>query len=321
MSSRLVTVVIAAYRTLPDHLSAAVASALTQTSQEVEVIVSDDSPDRALEPVVSQFRDSRLRYRHNSPGLGVAGNHWACFREAKGQYIAVLNHDDLISSTFVERLVAPLIENPELALAFCDHWVIDEDGRRLIGETERVSDAWGRSKLAEGVYRPFFDLFVSQTIPMAMGTVFRRGLLPETLPEQAGPAYDLWLTYLLCRRGYGAYYVSDRLSSWRAHGENLTSQGGTEWSVGSAGCWDAASRDPALSSFHRVIRRKAALAYSAGAINSWRAGRRADCFGYGFRSLHAVPTWKGLISCLLSVTPRGLAKRVVRRNTRDHAEG
>jgi glycosyltransferase involved in cell wall biosynthesis len=308
MRKPLVSIVTAAYKTRPDHLSAAIQSALCQTWREVEITVSDDSPDQSLGELVRGFGDRRIRYRHNEPPLGVARNHWACFQEAQGEYIAILNHDDWFAPTFLERLTGPLQENPGCALAFCDHWVVDAEGRTLNEETEKVSAYWQRSGLAEGVHRPFFHLLASQTIPLAMGTVFRRQLLPPVLPDDAGPAYDLWLTYLLCRESLGAYYVRERLSSWRSHAGNLTSQGGADWSYGTAQCWRTILHDPRLASIRPVARRKAALAFRACAVSSWLASRRAHCFSYGWQSLWSMPTWKGMVACVLPLIPTRVAR-------------
>ncbi len=303
MPQPLVTIPITAYKTRPDHLATAIESALGQTWQNIEVIVSDDSPDSSLRAVVEQFSDPRLRYRHNSPGLGVARNHLRCFREARGEYIAVLNHDDFFAPTFIERLVQPLIEHPDLSLAFCDHWVVDANGHRLTAQTEQTTEYWGRLTLTEGIHRPFFDLLAAQTIPMAMGAVFRPSLLPPLLPDKAGPAYDLWLTYLLCQESYGAYYVRDRLSSWRSHMGSLTSQGGLDWSYGSAECWRTVANDARLTSIRKVARQKAAIAFCSCAVSSWLAGQRRRCFSFGWRSLQMSPTIKGFVTLCLPVVP------------------
>ncbi len=307
MSPAIVTIPIAAYKSQPDHLSAAIQSALNQTYTAIEIIVSDDSPDSALQTVVAKFRDARLRYRHNAPALGVARNHWSCISEAQGEYIAVLNHDDLFSPTFLEQLLHPLHSDPELALAFCDHWVINREGERLIEATQAASAAWGRSELKPGKHRPFFGLVGAQTIPMAMGTVFRRSLLPRALPDVAGPAYDLWLTYLLCREGHGAYYVPERLSSWRTHEGNLTSQGGLDWARGSAECWRAVAQNPAFSSIHTRARRQGASAYLSCAYQAWLGGRRSECFYYSRQSLRLLPNWKSLAACCLPAVPQRFA--------------
>ena len=131
MTAPLVTIVTAAYKTNADHLREALESAAGQTFEGFELIVSDDSPDDRLGAIVAGVNDPRFRYRHNQPALGVAGNHWACLREASGRYVAILNHDDRLGPTFLERLVAPLESDAGLALSFCDHLVIDGEGRLL----------------------------------------------------------------------------------------------------------------------------------------------------------------------------------------------
>lgn len=307
MTRPLVSIVIATYRSRHDHLSAAIGSALAQTWREIEVIVSDDSPDDGLRHVVAAFGDARLRYRRNTPALGVARNHWSAFGHARGEYIAVLNHDDWLAPAFVERLAEVLGRQPEAALAFCDHWLIDARGRRLDAESARNSAAWGRLRLAAGLHRPFVTLVAEQTIPVAMGTLFRRSALPAVLPPDAGPAYDLWLAYLLCRGGGGAWYLPERLSAWRTHPDNLTSRGGLSWLQGSAACWQAVANDARFAAVRHTARRKAALGYHGCAVRSWVDGQRRDCVRYALRSLDARLTFKGLAACVLPLLPRRLA--------------
>ena len=307
MCQALVSIVVATYRSRHDHLGAAIRSALDQSWQEIEVIVSDDSPEDSLRGFVAAFGDPRLRYRHNRPALGVARNHWVSFGEAKGEYIAVLNHDDWLAPAFVERLVGVLGKQSDAVIAFCDHWIVDESGRRLDDETHRNSAAWGRTTLAEGMHLPFVSLVGDQTIPMAMGSLFRRTALPAKLPSDAGPAYDLWLSYLLCREGAGAWFVRERLAAWRTHFGSLTSQGGMSWLLGSANCWHTMARDLRFASVRRTARRKAALGYYGCAVRSWADGRRIDCVRYALSSVMSVLTLKGLAACMLPLLPTRLA--------------
>jgi hypothetical protein len=306
MNHPLVTIVIAAYKSQPEYLSAALESAVCQTWHEVEIIVGDDSPDQTLREVVASFNDPRIIYRHNRPSLGVAKNHWTRFREARGEYIAVLNHDDCFAPTFLERLVTPLERHPGLALAFCDHWIMDAEGKILPEETEKVAAAYKRAQLSEGVHRPLFGLVVSQTIPLAMGAVFRRKLLPAILPDDAGPAYDMWLTYLLCKSGLGAFYISDRLSSWRVHTDNLTKRLGVDGWLGAARCWCEVSCDRNFALVHQSARHKASQAYIQCALASYRVDRRWDSFLFGVQSLRMLPSFKGMVACFLPLVPQSV---------------
>jgi hypothetical protein len=303
MSAPLVSIVIATYRSRHDHLRAAIASALAQSMTDVEVIVSDDSPDDALSELVASFRDQRLRYRHNAPALGVARNHWLSFGEARGEFIVILNHDDWLASAFVERLARALQAEPQAVLAFCDHWVIDVTGERLVAYTDSNTVAWGRAQLSRGLHRSFAPLVAAQSIPMAMGAMFRRAALPTVLPGVAGPAYDLWLTYLLCRTGGAAWYESERLSAWRTHEGNLTSEGGLEWLHGTATCWAAMARDSNFAAVRQLARRRAADSFNGCATRSWAHGQRAQCMDYAWQSMACTPTAKAVAALLLLLLP------------------
>ena len=304
VSGPRVSIVITTYRSQHGHLSLAIASALGQTWRDIEVMVSDDSPDDSLRDLVAAFRDPRVSYRHNAPALGVARNHWRCFREATGEFVAVLNHDDWLAPRFVEALAEVLICHGAATLAFCDHWIIDSAGRHLIEESDRNTITWGRAQLSEGLHRPFASLVAAQSIPMAMGTLFRRSALPAALPDDAGPAYDLWLSYLLCRHGGGAWYEPERLSAWRSHADNLTSGGGLDWLRGSATCWQAMSRDRSCASVQNATSGRAALSFYSCAVRAWHDGQRLVCAGFAFRSLRVRLTLRGLCACLLPVLPR-----------------
>lgn len=303
----LVSIVVATYRSRHDHLGVALRSALAQEDADIEVLVCDDSPDDGLDTFVAGFADPRLRYHHHRPALGVAANHGWAFARARGEFIAVLNHDDWLAPQFVHELAGALRREPAAVLAFCDHWVIDEAGRRLDDETTRSSATWGRTGLAPGLHRPCAELVVRQTLPIAMGTLFRRAALPA-LPALAGPAYDLWLSYLLCRDGAGVVYVPQRLSAWRTHADNLTSQAGLPWLLGSASCWHAMARDPLFTAHARGVQRKAAQAWVGCAQRAWAAGRRADTLRYGARSLANRVSLRGLLACLLPLLPARLAR-------------
>lgn len=317
MARPLVSIVIAAYRSRPEHLAEAIASALGQTWRELEVVVTDDSPDDGVAAVVAGFDAARVRYRRNVPALGVAANHAAGFAAATGQYLAILNHDDVLLPDFVATLVAALEREPRAVLAFCDHWIIDEQGSRLEAKTALNSHHWGRTALAPGLHRPFVELVARQSVPMAMGTLFRHRELPSGWAAVAGPAYDLWLTYLMSRGGAGAVYVPERLSAWRTHGDNLTSQGGLDWLGGAAACWSTMAGDPSCAAVRGQVRRRAALARQACAVRARRSGQRLGCARHAMASLREQPSLRGLAVLALAAWPlrwgatrRPLAARV-----------
>ena len=55
-------------------------------------------------------------------------------------------------------------------------------------------------------------------MPSSVAAVIRKDAIDwDKFPPQAGPFWDLYLTYMACRSGAGAYYSPERLSKYRNH--------------------------------------------------------------------------------------------------------
>jgi len=89
----LVTVVIPT-RNKPSIVLRAIRSALRQTLEAIEVIVVVDGPDEATAQAVGGVADSRLFIRFLSRNVGPAEARNAGVEEARGQWVAFLDHDD-----------------------------------------------------------------------------------------------------------------------------------------------------------------------------------------------------------------------------------
>src|SRR5258706_7834487 len=168
MKAPLVTIVVPAYQRLP-YLREALASALRQTLGDFELIVSDDGASDEIAGYVSSLGDARVRYRRNERNLGIAMNNRAAFSEARGKYIASLHDDDAWEAGFLEALVSPLEADGEIAVAFCDHEVMDGQGRLVPGAADRNSRFFKRSRLPPGRHQPFTKpALVDVLLPMVM---------------------------------------------------------------------------------------------------------------------------------------------------------
>lgn len=116
--------------TRPTFLPQAIASALAQTFADIEILVGDDSPDGALEPVVARFSDPRLRYLR-SEGRSQQSNAVFLWNNSGGEYLHYLHDDDLILPFLVGDLSAILDEHGAATFAFGNSVVVGADGRRL----------------------------------------------------------------------------------------------------------------------------------------------------------------------------------------------
>lgn len=102
-----VSVIMANYRGA-EHLSAAITSVLRQSHADLEVIVSDDaSPDDSLAIVrAAAAGDDRVRLIEAAANAGPAAARNRALEIASGDWIAVVDSDDLLHPERFERLLA-----------------------------------------------------------------------------------------------------------------------------------------------------------------------------------------------------------------------
>ena len=130
------------------YVARAIESVLAQTHRDFELIVVDDaSTDRGPE-IVRSFDDPRVRLlRRDVPGPGGYAARNLGIREARNEWIAFLDADDLWTPGFLEGVVRLRERFPE-ARAFCSAFVAryadrDEPGEfARKGPTEPVLRGW-----------------------------------------------------------------------------------------------------------------------------------------------------------------------------------
>ena len=223
-SAPLVSILLPTYNRR-DYLRAALASALAQSFRDFEIIVHDNASPADPVDVVESFGDPRVRYYRNPRNMGTTGNVLAAYARARGKYVAILGDDDLWHAEFLATLVAPLEADDSLALAFCDHSIIDAAGHHDDVMTEKVTKRFGRHLLREGVYRPFDEIAVIyRAICVVSAALLRRTDVDwSSIPVELGFSLDLVLAYLAARTGKGCYYVPRRLAHYRYHATSIGS--------------------------------------------------------------------------------------------------
>lgn len=111
-----ISVLLPIYRTNEKFLREALESVLKQSFADFELLLLDDCPENTREAVVREFADERIVYLKNETNLGIAGSRNKLVSRAKGEYIAVLDHDDIALPTRFEEQVKFLDANPEVGV-------------------------------------------------------------------------------------------------------------------------------------------------------------------------------------------------------------
>ncbi len=113
-------------------LAATMASVCAQTLDDWELVITDDGSTDNSMAVAESFRDPRIRILRNPDRLGACGNWNRCVNEARGRYIKVLCHDDLIAPECLARQAAVLADPGAAGVSLV------AGARRIINESDRV---------------------------------------------------------------------------------------------------------------------------------------------------------------------------------------
>lgn len=144
----IVSVAMKAYNHAP-FVGQAVRSILDQTFADFEFVITDDGSSDATPEIIAGFDDPRIRFERFPENRGIAAAMHATVSRSRGEFIAIMNSDDVSMPNRLERQVAFLRERRDVAAAFCVPREIDDDGRELA---------------ATGVFHvPFSTAFPSRT--------------------------------------------------------------------------------------------------------------------------------------------------------------
>lgn len=200
------------------YLGGALASALAQRVDGLEVLVHDDASTDGCAGVVASFADPRVRYLRHAAPLGVAANRDSCLASARGECISWLDADDELLPGALARHLAVLDAHPDVVLVHAAHDVIDEDGRALRSWPSPLQrDAIEPSAVA-------FGHLISAN-EMATSTVMaRRCALRDAGPfatdiGASSSDWDMWLRLAL--RGAVAY-CAQPAARYRQHPRSIS---------------------------------------------------------------------------------------------------
>ena len=118
-----ISVVVPAYETPEKFLCQMIDSLLEQTYENWELCIVDASPGNAsMEYVLREYanRDSRIQWKKLEKNLGIAENTNAAFAMASGDFVGLLDHDDLLAPNALYEIAAALEKEPDIDVLYTD---------------------------------------------------------------------------------------------------------------------------------------------------------------------------------------------------------
>lgn len=216
----MISVIIPTYKHR-DFVLRTLESVFAQTFSDWEIIVvNDGSPDDTGDVLRPLIEAGRIRYiEQGNAGQAAARNRGIA--EARGEFIALLDDDDLWPEDSLARRVAALQVRPDAPLTY--------GGVTLIDETDAEMDADERRRrgLEVPTSGPGGDVhaaFAKRNYILSPGqTLLRRALLPEPVFDAAiwgCDDYDLYLR--LAERGEFVFVAGPPVLRYRFHAANAS---------------------------------------------------------------------------------------------------
>lgn len=270
----IISVVMPTYNPDPTWLDAAINSVRQQLYPHWELCIADDaSTNPAVRTVLERYarEDSRIKiiFREQNGHISAASN--SALSLVTGDWVALLDHDDLLSEHALFWVAEAINSHPDAALFYSDEDKVDETGRR---------------------FDPYFkcdwnlDLFYSHNLITHLGVYrseqvraiggFRPGL-------EGAQDYDLALRYIEHIRPNQIHHIPRVLYHWRAHAASTAQS--------------SDAKPYAMQAGERALNEH---------LQRCNIAASAELSGHGYRLRYALPTPLPLVSLIIP-TRNGLA--------------
>ncbi len=206
----LLSIVVPAYRTPEEFLEQMIDSLLAQSYENWELCIANGSPeDDRMQKVLREYtkKDSRIRVKNLEENLGIAGNTNAALAMASGEFVGLLDHDDLLA--------------PNALYEVADRIVADEQTDVLYTDEDKVTT--DLKEHFQPHFKPDFsiDLLRSNNY-ICHFFVVRRTLLEKTggFRREFDGAQDYDFIFRCTEAAEKIVHIPEVLYHWRTHKES-----------------------------------------------------------------------------------------------------
>lgn len=201
---------MAAYNAAP-YITSAIQSVLDQSLCDFELlIVNDGSTDKTVE-IIKNFCDPRIRLIENDRNRGLGFTRNVALKEAKGEFLAILDSDDIANPYRLEKQLAYLDKHPDVAIVGGSAHIIDINGNKT-GDTIIPPNNSDRMR----AILLFTNTFVHSTATMRTAVFREIGGYPDHTVAQ-----DYGLFVRIAQK-HKVENLPEYLVDYRMHDSNIT---------------------------------------------------------------------------------------------------
>ncbi len=201
----LISVLVPTYNTNTKHLKECIESVISQSYDNWQLCIADDnSADQKVRATIKKYaaKDRRIKYvfREKNGHICEASN--SALKLAKGRYIALLDHDDILWPNALYENVALINKHPDAKFIYSDEDKLSETGKKH--EDPFFKPDWSFDFLRSINYITHFAVLERSLVEQVGG--FRTGY-------EGAQDWDLFLR--ASRELDQVYHVPTVLYSWR----------------------------------------------------------------------------------------------------------
>lgn len=209
----LISVLMPTYNTPETLLREGIDSVINQTYQNWELCIADDaSPLPHVKKILSDYakKDSRIRvtFREKNGHIAAASN--TALEMARGEFIALLDHDDMLAEHALSAVAAEVKAHPQTDMIYSD-------------EDKVTMGAAGTRNYVDPFFKPDWspEYFLACMYTCHLG-VYRTSLVREIggFRSEFDQAQDYDLVLRLTRRTRNIRHIPDILYHWRVTPES-----------------------------------------------------------------------------------------------------
>lgn len=236
MTLPLVSILIPSYK--PIYFEIALKSAIAQSYENIEIVVSDDCPDDSICRIVNKYNFLKnIVYQKNNNPDGIGHNNINnCLKLARGEYIKFLFDDDVLMPFCVEYMVDAFLTNKNFnpRLVVSERWFIDSASKYINANRLPVETLSDITKFAD--YR-FMALNLKNMLGEFTTAMWRRedsfaddgsAIFSNLNGQKVTALVDVAMWINLSRIGQ-VFYIPLPLSCFRMHNQSNSSAKMSDW--------------------------------------------------------------------------------------------
>ncbi len=244
----LISVVMATYNTPEKYLKKALDSVLAQTYPYWELCIADDaSTDKKVRQILRAYekKDQRIKVglRKKNGHISAAFN--TALSLTTGEYIAFMDHDDMLAPNALLEVVKCINRHPEVKLIYSDEDKIDEQDRRY---DPHFKSGWNPDMFYSYNYISHLSV-IESTVLEAVGGL-REGY-------EGAQDYDLFLRVIEQINDNEICHIEKILYHWRALAGSKAHASGEKLHTANAGLKALSNhftkKDPRISVVHGLL--------------------------------------------------------------------